>query len=121
MDHVGQLIQTLHTWSTGNAPNITQSDSTLKQQLVKMGMLFIDLGTMVELLILTTFEVDNKWFIPYNRNLTIRYDCHMNVERCAHTKAIKYLYKYIQKGHDRAKVVIESNVGGPDSRRRPLV
>lgn len=40
----------------------------------------------------------------------------MNVEGCAHTKAIKYLYKYIHKSHDRATVVIESNVGGPDSR-----
>lgn len=56
MDHVGQSIQTLHAWSMGDAPNITQSDSALKQQFVKMGMLFIDVGTLVELLILTTLK-----------------------------------------------------------------
>ncbi|KAG7985545.1 hypothetical protein I3843_03G030800 [Carya illinoinensis] len=29
------------------------------------------------------------------------FDCHINVEICSTIKAVKYLYKYIYKGHDR--------------------
>jgi len=35
----------------------------------------------------------------------LRYDCHLNVEVCTSIKAVKYLYKYIHKGPDRANLV----------------
>ncbi|XP_021721355.1 uncharacterized protein LOC110688911 [Chenopodium quinoa] len=46
-------------------------------------------------------RLDNRWVIPYNPYLLAKYDCHINVEVCSTIKAIKYLYKYIYKGHDR--------------------
>ncbi|KAF8388771.1 hypothetical protein HHK36_025451 [Tetracentron sinense] len=55
------------------------------------------------------FDVDNRWVIPYNRDLITKYNAHVNIERCAQTKVIKYLFKYIHKGVDRATVVIEDN------------
>ncbi|KAL5572066.1 hypothetical protein UlMin_021663 [Ulmus minor] len=45
--------------------------------------------------------LDNRWVIPYNPYLLAKFDCHMNVEICSTVKAVKYLYKYIYKGHDR--------------------
>ena len=45
--------------------------------------------------------IDNQWVIPYNPYLLAKYDCHINVEICSTIKAVKYLYKYIYKGHDR--------------------
>ena len=45
--------------------------------------------------------LDNRWVVPYNPYLLAKYDCHMNVEICSTIKAVKYLYKYIYKGHDR--------------------
>ena len=33
-------------------------------------------------------------------------DCHINVEICASVKAIKYIHKYIYKGHDRTTLEI---------------
>ncbi|KAL5582136.1 hypothetical protein UlMin_014578 [Ulmus minor] len=45
--------------------------------------------------------LDNRWVIPYNRYLLAKFDCHINVEICSTIKAIKYLYKYIYKGHDQ--------------------
>jgi len=49
---------------------------------------------------------DNRWVVPYNAYLLLRYNAHINVEYCASVKAVKYLYKYIFKGHDRAVVAI---------------
>jgi hypothetical protein len=33
-------------------------------------------------------------------------DCHINVEICASVKAIKYIHKYIYKGHDRTTLEV---------------
>ena len=42
--------------------------------------------------------------MPYNPLLSLRYNCHINVEKCTSAKASKYLYKYVTKGSDRAMV-----------------
>ena len=42
--------------------------------------------------------------VPYNQLLSLRYNCHINVEKCTSAKASKYLYKYVTKGSDRAMV-----------------
>ncbi|XP_021761012.1 uncharacterized protein LOC110725856 [Chenopodium quinoa] len=46
-------------------------------------------------------QLDNRWVVPYNPYLTALFDCHLNVEVCSTIKAVKYLYKYVYKGHDR--------------------
>lgn len=51
-------------------------------------------------------ELDNRWVVPYNRDLLVKYQCHMNVEICSHARSLKYLFKYCLKGHDRATVEI---------------
>ncbi|XP_060973322.1 uncharacterized protein LOC115695347 isoform X2 [Cannabis sativa] len=45
--------------------------------------------------------LDNRWVVPFNPYLLATFDCHINVEICSTVKAVKYLYKYIYKGHDR--------------------
>jgi len=40
----------------------------------------------------------------------VKYDAHINIERCAQKKAIKYLHKYMHKGRDQAAFFIEDNV-----------
>ena len=50
----------------------------------------------------TTFDADNSWIIPYNRYLSKKYNCHINVECVATFKTVKYCFKYIHKGPDRA-------------------
>ncbi|XP_065674113.1 uncharacterized protein LOC136091057 [Hydra vulgaris] len=47
-------------------------------------------------------NVDNRWMVPYNPWLSKEYEAHINVETCMSVKAVKYLYKYIYKGHDCA-------------------
>ncbi|PIA49665.1 hypothetical protein AQUCO_01300438v1 [Aquilegia coerulea] len=50
--------------------------------------------------------VDNRDVIPYNPHLSERFDCHINVEICASVMAVKYIHKYIYKGHDRITMVV---------------
>jgi hypothetical protein len=50
------------------------------------------------------YEVDNRWVVPYNPYLLMKYNAHINVEVCATVKSIKYLFKYVYKGHDCAKL-----------------
>ncbi|XP_062197784.1 uncharacterized protein LOC133900579 isoform X3 [Phragmites australis] len=51
-------------------------------------------------------ELDNRWVVPYNPYLLRLFNCHINVEVCSSIKAVKYLFKYIYKGHDRASVSV---------------
>ncbi|KAI7943612.1 hypothetical protein MJO28_011140 [Puccinia striiformis f. sp. tritici] len=49
-----------------------------------------------------TSTFNNGNIVPFNKFLTLMFECHINVEVPVNTTAIKYLYKYITKGHDRA-------------------
>ncbi|XP_072025233.1 uncharacterized protein [Amphiura filiformis] len=50
------------------------------------------------------FEVDNRFIVPYNPFLSLKFNAHINVEVVHSVKAVKYLYKYITKGCDRVMV-----------------
>ncbi len=54
-------------------------------------------------------QLDNRWVVPYNPYLATKYDCHINVEICSSITAVKYLFKYVYKGHDRATIEIRNN------------
>ncbi|UYV66597.1 hypothetical protein LAZ67_4002252 [Cordylochernes scorpioides] len=42
-------------------------------------------------LVVGTHEVDNRWVVPYNPYLLVRFNAHINVEVCASVKSVKYL------------------------------
>jgi PIF1-like helicase/Helitron helicase-like domain at N-terminus/Helicase len=50
--------------------------------------------------------LSNAWVVPYNPYLSTKYNCHINVEICSTISSVKYLYKYVYKGHDRAAISI---------------
>ena len=55
------------------------------------------------------FEYDNRDVVPYNAYLSAKYNCHINVEICAAVEAVKYIHKYIYKGHDRTTLEISGD------------
>jgi hypothetical protein len=48
--------------------------------------------------------VDNRFIVPYSPFLCAMFDCHINVECASSIGSFKYLFKYIQKGPDRASL-----------------
>ncbi|KAJ1699041.1 hypothetical protein LUZ63_007553 [Rhynchospora breviuscula] len=51
--------------------------------------------------------LDNRHVVPHNIKMLLKYNAHINVERCHSSSMVKYLFKYITKGHDRAIVAVQ--------------
>ncbi|CAF2148066.1 unnamed protein product, partial [Rotaria magnacalcarata] len=54
-------------------------------------------------------QVNNRFVVPYNSFLSLKYNAHINVELCSTVKAIKYINKYITKGYDCARIGVQVN------------
>ena len=48
--------------------------------------------------------LDNRYVVPYNPYFLKKYQAHINVEACTSIKSIKYVFKYVYKGHDCASI-----------------
>ena len=53
------------------------------------------------------FLFDNRWVVPHNEYLLVKFDCHTNVEFIGSFTTIKYVYKYVHKGVDVSTIGIE--------------
>ena len=47
-------------------------------------------------------KLHNDMVLPYNPSLLLKYDCHFHVEVVSTIHSIRYLFKYVYKGHDKA-------------------
>jgi hypothetical protein len=60
--------------------------------------------------------LNDTWVVPYNPYLAVRYNAHINLEICITIQSVKYLFKYVYKGPDKASVkLIHANVGLPET------
>src|SRR5579859_871153 len=53
------------------------------------------------------YEFTNRDVVPYNPYLSQTFNCHINVEIATSISSVKYLYKYVYKGHDRTAISIQ--------------
>ncbi|XP_060861792.1 uncharacterized protein LOC132938799 [Metopolophium dirhodum] len=56
----------------------------------------------------STFNIDNRWIVPYSPLLCRTFNAHINVEYCHSVQAIKYICKYINKGSDQANFSVKN-------------
>ncbi|XP_039601724.1 LOW QUALITY PROTEIN: uncharacterized protein LOC120523984 [Polypterus senegalus] len=54
------------------------------------------------------YQIDNRWIVPCNKYLLLKYNAHINVEISSTIKSVKYLFKYVYKGHDRATLTFKN-------------
>ena len=55
--------------------------------------------------------MDSKWVVPFNPFLFLKYGTRTNVDIVNSVEAIKYLHKYITKGHDKVTLSVEGDEG----------
>ena len=63
---------------------------------------------------MTSRIVDNRWVVPYNASLLLKYECHLNVEVVTAAYAVKYLFKYCFKGCDNASAAVQATMNIAD-------
>jgi hypothetical protein len=105
---VVQPIQDLHVWLTINVRSTFQRNVNEDTMIDEDGYpIYRRRGKMVEK---NGVLLDNRFIVPYNIDLLVKYQAHINVEWCNRSKSIKYLSKYVNKGSDRAKFFLYKNV-----------
>ncbi|XP_024984010.1 uncharacterized protein LOC112519921 [Cynara cardunculus var. scolymus] len=51
--------------------------------------------------------LDNRWVVQYNPKLLMIFNCHINVEVCSSIMSMKYVFKYVYKGHDKQVIHVD--------------
>ncbi|XP_023751067.1 uncharacterized protein LOC111899443 [Lactuca sativa] len=54
-------------------------------------------------------KLDNRWVAPYNPKLLMMFNYHINVEVCSSINSVKYLFKYVYKGHEKQVIHIDKD------------
>ncbi len=54
---------------------------------------------------------DNPHVAPYNPFLSLKYNCHINMEVCSSITVVKYMCQYVYKGDTRAIVSVSADEG----------
>ncbi|XP_074352788.1 uncharacterized protein LOC141691939 [Apium graveolens] len=67
-------------------------------------------------------NLDNQFVVLYNRDLMLRFQCHINLEIYNSSRSLKYLFKYCLKGHDIAAMLLKnkSNKSGNEQTARSV-
>lgn len=50
--------------------------------------------------------ISNAWIVPHNLWLSTKFNAHINVEVCSTFQVVKYLFKYVYKGGDKAQISV---------------
>lgn len=64
--------------------------------------------------------LDNRHVVPYNPNLLLKYQAHINIEWCNQGASIKYLFKYNKKSYNRITTAIVSTQDGHGSHHQDI-
>ena len=77
--------------------------------------------TVVKLVAGKPVVLDNGYVVPYNCFLSLKFNCHINVEIVVSVVSVKYIYKYITKGPDRCIATLKTNDTGKENKENSEV
>jgi len=97
MELAQHLIPNPHLWRTVSAKKGTQKEFLDETRQGNDSYLEYRRCFQEPMYVNRNVNVDNRWVVPYNPWLLLKYDCHINVEVCSSIKNIKYLHKYVYK------------------------
>ncbi|OMO62337.1 hypothetical protein COLO4_33117 [Corchorus olitorius] len=63
--------------------------------------------------VINNIPLDNMYVVPHDLDFVVKYQAHINVELCSQSRAIKYLFKYINKGPYQASAILETTNHNP--------
>ena len=75
-----------------------------------------DNGTLI---LKNGIKLDNRNVVPYSPLLLLRYQAHVNTKYCNKSNSIKYLFKYVNKGPDKANLKITT--ANKNSTKTPVI
>ena len=55
------------------------------------------------------FAMDNRWVVPYSPYILLKMKCHINIELTLNVHSIKYIHKYLYKGHNHTILELGQN------------
>jgi hypothetical protein len=101
------LIHIVHArWAAVHARTVTRAHSVSQRHRERIHTPSIGSTMMAIQKKIQGHYLDNQWVVPYNPCLQCTFNYHINIEACGSIKSVKYLFKHIYKGHDRALVVM---------------
>jgi hypothetical protein len=65
-------------------------------------------------------DVDNRFIVPHNVDLVVKYQVHINVERVNRDGMHKYIFKYVTKGFDSTRIGIQRGPTDTSSSNEPI-
>ena len=51
--------------------------------------------------------MNDEWVVPYNPYFCLKYNAHINWEISSGLRHVKYIFKYMTKGHDKASISLQ--------------
>lgn len=105
MDHVEKIVPSLHAWKKEFV--VIPREFVPHTKMNETGYFLYQRRKNERFVMKGKARLDNRYVVPYNMEILKKYKVHINVEWCAKSKAIKYLFKYITKGvfKDQLKVL----------------
>src|ERR1700737_244345 len=101
MDRAARITPTLPVCKTGDARSVIL-DNTLNKRCSMNGFPLYQRSSNGFTVVRGRHEFTNCDVVPFNPYLSAKFNCHINVKVATTVTAVKYLFKYVYKGHDRA-------------------
>ncbi|KAG8227916.1 hypothetical protein J437_LFUL011844 [Ladona fulva] len=110
MDLVEMINLMLHVWRVKGKPTAKDFQNQLvRSHTLMTGYVHYKCSCSSNVTLNSSRVVNDNWVVPYYPALLLLLECHCNVEIACSVKIVIYLFKYIHKDPDHARVAVVPN------------